>query len=872
MRFFLHSSSLRVIFRSVAKKNRIEKLYSSRYIFTPLVLCDEMRKNTRTDVNNITGTMFFVEVILPLALDKTFTYKVSEAEFYFIKPGMRIAVPFGKSKVYTALAVEVHQNKPLLYEAKEIHEIIDEKPIANHYQIKHWFWIAEYYMCSIGEVYKSAVPSALLLESETIILKNKENEVLKSELSDDEFLVYEALEKQNSLKVQDIIAILNKKTILPILQKLLAKGVIYLQEEVKENYKPKLIRFVRLHQKYDNENGLKELLETLKNAHKQREVVLKYFQLKASTKKPISVKQLSETAEASNSIIKALIDKEVFEEYFLQTDRTDFLAENLQKEIILSPAQNKALEEIKQSFETKNTILLFGVTSSGKTEVYIELIKEYLQKGRQVLYLLPEIALTTQLVSRLRKHFGNEVAVYHSKYNQNERIEVWNQVLNQSEKAKVVIGARSALFLPFQDLGLILVDEEHEQTFKQHDPAPRYHARDTAIVLGEMHKAKILLGSATPSIETYFNTENQKFGLVELTERYQKTELPKIEIVDLKDKHFRKKMTGHFSDTLLEEIANVLENGEQVILFQNRRGFAPILECLTCGHIPQCPNCDVSLTYHKQKSQIRCHYCGYAIAKPTHCHACQSVELTTKGFGTEQIQLELEELFSDKKIIRMDRDTTGGKFGYEKIIDSFKARESDILVGTQMLAKGLDFDNVGLVGILNADNMLYHPDFRAFERSFQLMTQVSGRAGRSEKQGKVIIQTYNPTHPIIQKVIKNDYLSMYKQELTERQTFEYPPYFRLIKLTLKHRDFEKLRDGSMWLYQSLKNTLGLPVLGPEEPPVGRIRNEYIRTILIKIPNNKNLKSVKEIISKNLNSFDAISQFRSIKVGVNVDFY
>ncbi len=816
--------------------------------------------------------MFFVEVILPLALDKTFTYQISEAEFHFIKPGMRIAVPFGKSKIYTALAVEVHQNKPLLYEAKEIHETIDETPIVTSIQIKHWFWIAEYYMCSIGEVYKSAIPSALLLESETIILKNRETEVLKSELSDDEFLVYEALEKQNSLKVQDIIAILNKKTVLPVLQKLLAKEVIYLQEEVKENYKPKLIRFVRLHQKYDNENGLKELLETLKNAHKQREVVLKYFQLKASTKKPISVKQLSESAETSTSIIKSLIDKEIFEEYLLQTDRTDFLDENLQKEIILSEAQNKALEEIKQSFETKNTTLLFGVTSSGKTEVYIELIKEYLQKGRQVLYLLPEIALTTQLVSRLRKHFGNEVAVYHSKYNQNERIEVWNQVLNQSEKAKIVIGARSALFLPFHNLGLILVDEEHEQTFKQQDPAPRYHARDTAIVLAELHKAKVLLGSATPSIETFFNTENQKFGLVELTQRFGKTELPKIEIVDLKDKHFRKKMTGHFSDTLLEEITTVLENGEQVILFQNRRGFAPVLECLTCGHIPQCPNCDVSLTYHKLKNQIRCHYCGYAIAKPTHCHACQSVELTTKGFGTEQVQLELEDLFSDKKVIRMDRDTTGGKFGYEKIIDSFKTRESDILVGTQMLAKGLDFDNVGLVGILNADNMLYHPDFRAFERSFQLMTQVSGRAGRSKKQGKVIIQTYSPNHPIIQKVIKNDYVLMYKQELTERQVFEYPPYFRLIKLTLKHRDFEKLRDGSMWLYQSLKNTLGLPVLGPEEPPVSRIRNEYIRTILIKIPTNKNLKAVKSVITKNLNSFDAIAPYRSIRVGVNVDFY
>lgn len=816
--------------------------------------------------------MFFVEVILPLALNKTFTYQVSEVEFYFIKPGMRIAVPFGKTKIYTALALEVHQNEPLHYQAKEIHEIIDEKPIVNPYQIKHWFWIADYYMCSIGEVYKSAIPSALLLESETIILKNKETQVLKSELSDDEFLVYEALEKQNSLKVQDIVAILNKKTVLPILQKLLAKEVVYLQEEVKENYKPKLIRFVRLHPNYENENELKELLDTLKNAHKQREVVLKYFQLKALTKKPISVKQLLESAETSTTIIKSLIDKQIFEEYSLQTDRTDFLEENLQTEIILSDAQKNALNQIKKSFEAKNTTLLFGVTSSGKTEVYIELIKEYLHKGRQILYLLPEIALTTQLVSRLRKHFGNEVTVYHSKYNQNERIEVWNQVLHQSEKAKIVIGARSALFLPFQDLGLVLVDEEHEQTFKQNDPAPRYHARDTTIILGELHKAKVLLGSATPSIETFFNTENKKFGLVELTERFGKTELPKIEIVDLKDKYFRKKMAGHFSDTLLDQITTTLENGEQVILFQNRRGFAPVLECLTCGHIPQCPNCDVSLTYHKQKSQIRCHYCGYAIAKPTHCHACQSIELTTKGFGTEQIQIELEQLYSDKKIIRMDRDTTGGKFGYEKIIDSFKTRESDILVGTQMLAKGLDFDNVGLVGILNADAMLYHPDFRAFERSFQLMTQVSGRAGRSEKQGKVIIQTYNPTHPIIQKVIKNDYLSMYNQELSERQTFEYPPYFRLIKLTLKHRDFEKLREGSTWLYQSLKNTLGLPVLGPEEPPVSRIRNEYIRTILIKIPSNKNLKAVKSIITKNLNSFDAIAPYRSIRVGVNVDFY
>lgn len=816
--------------------------------------------------------MFFAEIILPLALNKTFTYSISEAEFHFLQPGMRIAVPFGKTKVYTGLVLEVHQNKPLLYEAKEIHEILDEKPIVNPFQIKHWSWIADYYMCSIGEVYRSAVPSSLLLESETIILKNKGNEVLKSQLSDDEFLIFEALEKQSSLKIQDVVSILSKKTVLPVIQKLLAKNVILLQEEVIENYKPKLIRFVRLHKKYEVENALEELLQNLKNAYKQREAVLKYFQMKAVTKKPVSVKELTESTGISSTVIKSLIDKEIFSDYFLQTDRTDFEEGELQGEIILSEAQSKALSAVKQSFETKNTSLLFGVTSSGKTEVYINLIKEYLQKGRQVLYLLPEIALTTQLVSRLRKHFGNEVAVYHSKYNQNERIEVWNQVLERSEKAKIVIGARSALFLPFSDLGLIIADEEHEQTFKQHDPAPRYHARDAAIVLGEMHKAKILLGSATPSIETYFNTQNNKYGFVKLSERFGKMQLPEIEIVDLKDKHFRKRMTGHFSDTLLEAIGRILNSGEQVILFQNRRGFAPILECLTCGHIPQCPNCDVSLTYHKLKNQIRCHYCGYAIAKPTHCHACQSVELTTKGFGTEQIQFELEKLFPDKKTIRMDRDTTGGKFGYEKIIDSFKTRQSDILVGTQMLAKGLDFDNVGLVGILNADVMLYHPDFRAYERSFQLMTQVAGRAGRSEKKGKVIIQTFNPKHPIIEKVVENNFSAMYKEELFQRQTFEYPPFFRLIKLTLKHRDFEKLRDGSMWLYKSLNNTLGLPVLGPEEPPVNRIRNEYIRTILVKIPQNKSLKTVKSSIEKTLNSFDAIAHYRSIKVGVNVDFY
>jgi primosomal protein N' (replication factor Y) len=451
-------------------------------------------------------------------------------------------------------------------------------------------------------------------------------------------------------------------------------------------------------------------------------------------------------------------------------------------------------------------------------------------------------------------------------------VEVWNQVLENSEKAQIVIGARSALFLPFQNLGFIIVDEEHEQTYKQVDPAPRYHARDAAIVLANLQKAKVLLGSATPSMETYYNAKSGKYGFVEIFDRYGNVLMPEIELVDLKDKYFRKKMVGHFSDVLIEEINTALALGEQVILFQNRRGYSPLLECMTCGHVPQCQQCDVSLTYHKHKNQLRCHYCGYSIAKPTNCHACSSVDLTTKGFGTEQIQQELVELFPSHKIGRMDQDTTRGKFGFEKIIDSFKNREIDILVGTQMLGKGLDFDNVTLVGIMNADNMLYHPDFRAFERSFQMMTQVSGRSGRSEKQGKVIIQTYSPLHNTIQQVTKNDYVGMYNEQLHDRQIYKYPPYFKLVKLTLKHRDFDKLKQGGMWLYQVMQQNLPMPVLGPEEPPISRIRNEYIRTIMVKIPMNISVGNTKKTIQKMLNSFEAVPSYRSIRVILNVDFY
>ncbi|WP_291114470.1 replication restart helicase PriA [Flavobacterium sp. UBA6135] len=812
---------------------------------------------------------YFVEVILPLALNKTFTYLVSETEFHFIQPGMRIAVPFGKSKIFTAIALELHQNPPTLYEAKEIHQILDEKPVVNQWQLKHWQWIATYYMCSIGEVFRAAMPSTLLLESETILSAKQETVVDDLSLSDDEFLIFEALQHQSSLKINDVIAILNKKNVFPIIQKLIDKNIVLLQEEIQEVYKPKQVRYIRMHENYASNEALSDLLNTIK-AKKQSELLLGFFQLQAVEKKPISVKQLLEFTSVSSTVLKVLIDKAIFEEYHLIEDRTDFKTDAMDSELILSEAQQKTLLEIKSQLIQKDICLLHGVTSSGKTEIYSKLIQESLETGKQILFLLPEIALTTQLLSRLRKFFGNKVAVFHSKYSNNERVEVWNQVLEYSPKAQVVIGARSAMFLPFSNLGLVIVDEEHEQNFKQVDPAPRYHARDAVTVLANFHQAKVVLGSATPSLETYYNTQNNKYGLVELFERYNNVPMPEILLVDLKDKYFRKRMNGHFSDTLLEEITSALSFGEQVILFQNRRGYAPLLECITCGHVPQCPNCDVSLTYHKFKNQLRCHYCGHSIAKPTNCHQCSSVDLVTKGFGTEQIELELATLFPNKKIQRMDQDTTRGKFGYEKIIDKFQNREVDILVGTQMLAKGLDFDNVSLVGILNADNMLYFPDFRAFERSYQMMSQVSGRAGRSEKKGKVVIQTYNPNHNTIQQVTHTDYKGMYKEQLYERQIFKYPPFYKLVKITLRHKDYEKVKESALWLYQVLNQHLQMPVLGPEEPAISKIRNEYIRTIMIKIPESVSLQNTKKTIQKVLNSFDVISQYRSVKLVVNVD--
>lgn len=816
--------------------------------------------------------LHFIDVILPIPIENSFTYSITEAESKFIKPGMRVSVPFGKSKIYTGIVQAIHNNQPLIYDAKEIHQILDDTPIVTETQFQLWEWMSNYYMCAIGDVMRAALPGAFILDSETIISKNMALEINVADLKDDEFLIYEALQHQSSLKIQDISNIVDKKNVLPLVKRLLEKEAISVHEEIFDKYKPKLVRYVKLQNKFHAQDALQVLLEELSRAPKQREVVMTLFSLTARSKKPIPVSDLTTVSNSSSAIVKTLIDKEILEEYHVQTDRVQYGDQEVEGSKRLNEAQEVAIKEILNSFENQNIVLLHGVTSSGKTEIYVKLIEDAIKQGKQVLYLLPEIALTTQLVSRLQNYFGEQVAVFHSKYSSNERVEVWNQVLSNSPKARIVLGARSSVLLPFHDLGLVIVDEEHEQSYKQFDPAPRYHARDTAIVLANIFKTKTLLGSATPSLETYFNAQQQKYGLVELTTRFNDVLMPEVELVDIKDKHKRKRMKGHFSDRLIEEMTETLADGHQIILFQNRRGYSPIIECETCGHSPQCPSCDVSLTYHQYRDQLRCHYCGYNSVMIKKCEACGSVELDNKGFGTEQVEKEVSLLFPDHKVARMDLDTTRGKYGYQKIISTFENQEVDILVGTQMLTKGLDFRNVKLVGVMNADNLLNFPDFRAHERSFQLLLQVSGRAGRTDKRGKVVIQTYNPHHNILQQVSSNNYLQMYKEQMDDRYNFKYPPIYRLIKITLKHRDYNKVNVGADWFAKSLRQVFKDNVLGPEFPPVSRIRNQYHKNILIKIPSKQSLAKTKATILKINSSFSSVKDFRPIRVILNVDNY
>ncbi len=659
--------------------------------------------------------MYFIDVILPIPLKQRFTYSVNKDEAFFLRPGMRVAVPFGKSKVYTGIVYKIHRNDPPTYETKTIDQILDEDPIITQTQLKHWEWMATYYMCTLGEVVRAALPGAFLLESETIIKLNKDSSIDEIKFSDDEFLILEALRNQSTLHINDVRNILDRKSVVSVTQALFEKGVVTIEEEVYEQYTPKMKRYVKLAAPYTSEENLKELLDSMSRAPKQKEVLMTLFMLSSQERKPIEAIALQKKSNTTASVLTSLLDKNILEEFYEQRDRVQYSGEDTNPIKALNEGQETAFNEIKEAFTEKDIALLHGVTSSGKTEIYVKLIAETLKQGKQVLYMLPEIALTTQLITRLQNYFGEQVSVYHSKYSVNERVEVWNNVLANKPKAQIVIGARSSLFLPFQQLGLLVVDEEHEPSFKQYNPAPRYHGRDAAIVLANFHKAKTVLGSATPSLESYYNAIHDKYALVSLKKRFGNVLMPEIELVDIKEKYKKKVMKGHFSDHLQEAIQEALDEQEQVILFQNRRGFSPFVECTTCGTAPQCPNCDVSLTYHKHKGQLRCHYCGYNMQMMAACFACGSQTLDTKGFGTEQIETELKSLFPDHTVARMDQDTTRGKHAYAKIIEKLENREIDILVGTQMVAKGLDFRNVSLVGVMNADTLLNFPDFRAMK-------------------------------------------------------------------------------------------------------------------------------------------------------------
>ena len=814
--------------------------------------------------------LYYADVILPLALDRPYTYAVEKQDFLFLKPGFRVAVSFGKSKVYTGVVIKLHNLQPQRYTPKFIEFILEDSPSISKRQLELWQWISEYYHCKLGEVMRAAFPATFLLESETVIVK-KEFEDDKSTITDEEYLVYEALESK-SLTINEIIEIIGRKSVLGLIHNMFTKGYIDLHQKIAEKYKPKKIRFARLLNHLSSKESLKKLFNSLKNSPKQKQLLMGVFDNNPSGSEWKKVPDLLRKTSVKSNVLKAMISKGILEEAYFREDRLLYDFDKKDTSISLSKNQKNSLLNIESAFENKDIVLFQGVTGSGKTEVYMELIFKALERGDQVLYMLPEISLTPQMVFRLQSRFGKNVTVYHSKFSIHERTEVWNNVLNNSSKARVVVGTRSAIFLPFYQLGLIIIDEEHELSYKQFDPAPRYHARDSAIILSQIYGAKILLGSATPSIESSFNLMKAKFGGVQLNERYGNIELPEIVTIDLKLSYKKKEMNGAFSQTLIDAIETTLANDKQVILFQNQRGYAPVMECLDCGHTPQCSQCDVTLTYHQPSNQLKCHYCGFTIAAPIQCHGCGGIHLQTKGLGTQQIQEQVESFFPGVKTARMDWDTTRGKWAFDKLINAFVEGDIKILVGTQMVVKGLDFQNVHLVGVLNADHLLNFPDFRAHERTYQMLSQVSGRAGRKNIRGKVLIQTYQPQHPIIQQVIRSDYEGMLDQQLKERIEYHYPPYYRLIKMVVKHRDVEKVRIASKWIFNVLNQSYKGEILGPVFPPIARLRNRYHMQILIKIGKDQSRNELKKLIQSTIKSFESVGQFRSCKITVNVDPY
>lgn len=755
--------------------------------------------------------MKYVDVILPLGFEGVLTYSVPEALESEIILGVRVLVPLGKKKIYSGIVVAGHEDEPNITGIKSLVQIIDRKPILLEKQYRLWQWISDYYLCPIGDVYKAALPSGM------------------------------------------------KST---------------------ETFKPKTELYIRLCPPMQHEHILHIVLDQLARAPKQLKVLLKFLELSHwdtiesdTCREPVAELTRDELMNSSNATlaaIKTLVDKKIFETYEKEVGRlNDGREPNLTSMKQLNEFQTKAYDEILSSFHKKNVTLLHGVTSSGKTEIYIHLIEREIAKHKQVLYLLPEIALTVQIMERLKAVFGNKLGIYHSKYSDAERVEIWNKQLSDTPY-DIILGARSALFLPFHNLGLVIVDEEHETSFKQQDPAPRYHARSAAIVLAQMYQAKTLLGTATPSAESYQNALSHKYGYVSLNTRYQGIELPHIQIVDIHDLRHRRMMKGPFSPQLLAEVRRALDSGEQVLLFQNRRGFAPMIECHECGWVPKCTNCDVSLTLHKGMNQLTCHYCGYTYSVPDHCPNCGNTDLRGRGFGTEKIESLILEMFPEAKVARMDLDTTRTRSAYERIISDFSVGRTDILIGTQMVSKGLDFDKVSVVGILNADSMLNYPDFRAYEHAFTMMEQVSGRAGRKGKQGLVILQTSNPTLPLIHDVVKNDYTAYFKSLCAERKLFHYPPFYRLIYIFIKHRNEQTVNTAAVEMGSRMRQVLGDRVLGPDKPPVARVQGLYIRKLMLKLEMGLSMKEVRVSLRRIQTTMLQYKEYASLQMYYDVD--
>lgn len=813
-----------------------------------------------------------VDVILPLPLNQRFTYRVPAELLHSVASGKRAVVQFGAKKYYAGIIASVSTNVVDTSKLKDIVSVLDDKPVINSLQFRFWKWISEYYMCPEGVVMKAALPAGLKLESETQFYINPEFETIE-ELSENEYIVFDIIKSQIFITLNDIASRINLRNYLSVVKSLIEKEAIYTGEALKTGYTPKKETYVRLTDEAKDENKLNGILDNLKRAKKQADLLLTYLRISEFApdipEKPVKKKVLLESCETSSSVLNALTEKRILECYEVETSRLiakDTPISDLKQ---LSSVQQEACNLVVENFASKDVVLLHGVTSSGKTEIYLHLIKDAINKGKQVLYLLPEIAITTQIINRLRVHFGNDVGVYHSKFSDNERVEIWNKLNAGDLNAyKIILGVRSSVFLPFSNLGLVIVDEEHENTYKQYEPAPHYHARDAAIMLATMHKGKTLLGTATPSVESYYNTTIGKYGLVELMQRYQGIQLPEIKLVNTRVAKKKNNMKSHFSTELLDHISIALESKKQVILFQNRRGFSPYIECADCGWIPHCKHCDVTLTLHKNIRQLVCHYCGYALPIASKCNDCGSPSVQTMGFGTEKIEEELAIFYPQARISRMDLDSTRQKYAHEQIISSFENQEVDILVGTQMVTKGLDFENVALVGILNADNMLNFPDFRAYERSYQLITQVSGRAGRKGERGKVIIQTTMPGNAIIKNVTGNDFESFIKEQLSEREIFKYPPFYRLIRITLKHKDADSCDKFAHQLVESLRQLLGSRVMGPDRPLVGRIQNYYLKNILLKLERKNAILEVKNQISEIIQNVH--SGYKSAQVTIDVD--